>query len=235
MKTITLKKEYWIDFVELLEEVYEKDNPYKYILAQMIRDAVNEKPYEDTADVTLDDNDCRDAVEIAADIQDYYYAISPRAVRVVSELGFKVNKQKISMRKKHLNVITLYLNNAETNILQSICKDCMIKYDAKSFAHEAASTIDCILDTVDIGEDCVIDTHVLYLDPIIYVIDDKLNNNNTPRKKRLILDRIRTRLSSISIRRTIVARDAVTLQHMSDDEKIRLAKTDMDDFEAQKP
>lgn len=231
MKTITLKKEYWIDFVELLEEVYEKDNPYKYVLAQMIRDAVNAIPYEDTADVTLSDDDCRDAVEIAADIQDYYYAISPRSVRVVSKLGFKVNKQKISMRKKHLNIITLYPNNAETSILQSLCKDCMIKYDPKSFEYEAASAIDCIIDAVDIGEDCIIDTHVLYLDPLIYVIDDKLGNNNTPRKKRLMLNRIRTRLSSISFRRSVVARD-MTLIRMSDDEKSTTAKSDLDRFRA---
>ena len=232
MKTITLKQEYWIDFAELLEEVYEKDNPFKYVLAQPIRDAVEEKPYEDTADITLSDDDCRDAIEIAADIQDYYYAIYTKAVRVVSELGFRPNKQKIRMRKKHLNIIAVPLNAPEVSILQSVCKDCIIKNDPKSFAAKAASEIDCILDTVDIGEDCTLDTHFLYIDPLIYVIDNKLGKNNTPRKKRLILERMRGRLLHICTKRAMVAMDMMTFYKMSDDEKSTTAKSDLDRFRA---
>lgn len=230
---ITLKNEYWTDFAELITEVYEKDTPVITILAQTIQEAVRKNFTGETTDIELDWEDCEYAREIAADIEDYYYAIYPKAVHVATAFGCKLNKSKISIRKKHLNVITVRFDSTETTILQLLCKDCMVKYAPEKFAYVAASEIGQILDSVDVGESCVITTHHRYFDPLFGAIDKYLNDIDTPRKKRIYLQQIRTRLSTISYRIAITAislrRNSANI-NMSDTDKIDLAKKELEDF-----
>lgn len=234
MQTITLEKEHWEAFAEILEDIYAKDNPYKYVLANAIRDAVAAS-HNNTADVEFDDDGYEEAVKIADDIDAFFYAMYPGAVYVASALGIKGKKQKVSFRKKYPSIVTISLTAQEIGIIQAVCKEQMLYEDEDSLAYNVASALDSTLDSIDIGDDYDFMIHVFYLDPLTKALQDKIDDEDTPRKDRIIMGHVQGRLLTIfsKYNKTIPKTQLRKQMHMSESEKIRLAADEINEFESQ--
>lgn len=195
MISIILEKEHLEAFVQLLEDVYAKDDPYKYALAGKIREAIEESE-DDNAEVTFEDYELEQAAELAEDITDTEYDKCPGAEHVAIALlaygkGIKQNDD---------NIIEIEIMSTETQILQNICKAYMIanpNADTSDFV--SAELIDTVLEKHDVWTDVSLHIHILVCGGLMHILGGKLREPNIQPNKRSIIKGLNDKVNDIIV------------------------------------